>query len=135
MLEHLVSSIAVVLVILFLVCLAKCPCGCWRWCGCTGCCCKGQPAVEPFVNKTRVVTLHSVGWCPHCKVMKPVWDRVVAASSGSGIVFKESDEDVTKTPGITGYPTIRMLTEQGTTIQYSGGPNYDNLRRWILAPI
>jgi len=87
------------------------------------------------VNNTRAVTLHSVAWCPHCKIMKSVWDNVVAATAGSGIKYQELDEDVAKTPGVTRYPTIRMTDVTGRVYEYKGGPDFTTLRNWIVAPV
>jgi len=66
--------------------------------------------------------------------MKPVWESVKAATAGSGIVFQEIDEDVAKTPGINGYPTIIMLDENGYRHKYNGGPDFVNLRNWVVSP-
>lgn len=90
---------------------------------------------EHLVNSTRQVTLHYVNWCPHCRVMKPIWERVKMATNGSGIIFKEVDEEVAKTPGITGYPTILMIDEAGHKHQYDGVPDFIRLRNWIVSPI
>lgn len=87
------------------------------------------------VNLNRVVTLHYVNWCPHCKNMMPIWERVKQATVDSGIIYKEIDEDVAKTPGIKAYPTIRMVTERGDMVDYTGGPNFTTLRNWVVSPL
>lgn len=97
--------------------------------------CVTTESMAPIINRTRVVTLHYVNWCPHCQIMKPIWSRVKMATKGSGIVFKELDEDVAKTPGVNGYPTIRMIDEHGFTSDYSGQPNFENLRAWVVSPL
>ena len=89
---------------------------------------------EKMLNNTRRIYLHSVEWCPHCKTMKPVWDSVIAATAGSGIIFTDVDEDKAKTPGINGYPTIIMLDENGYRHKYTGGPDFNKLRNWVVAP-
>ena len=133
MIQLLIGLIVVAIIVVICIHLNRCPsCECLSRCGCTGaaCCC-----AEPMLNNTRRVYLHSVGWCPHCKTMKPVWDSVVAATRDSGIIFKELDEDVVKTPGIDGFPTIIMLDENGYRHKYSGGPDFTKLRNWVIAPI
>ena len=93
--------------------------------------------MESFTNKlnnARRIYLHSADWCPHCKTMKPIWDQVKAATVNSGIEYYEIDEVVAKTPGLNGIPTIRMLDEYGMRSEYPGGPNYEELRRWIVSP-
>jgi len=84
------------------------------------------------INGRRTVTLHYTNWCGACKLMKPVWAQVKYAAEGSGITFVEIDEDVAHTPGITGYPTILMVTEGGRTIKYDGRSNFAQLRNWVL---
>jgi thiol-disulfide isomerase/thioredoxin len=86
------------------------------------------------VNSTRAVTLHYTDWCPACQRMKPVWEQVKAAASGSGVRFAEVDEDQAKTPGVTGYPTIRMVLESGRTVEYTGGADFERLRSWVVSP-
>lgn len=92
-----------------------------------------RPA-ENYINSTREITLHYTTWCPHCKTMKPVWESVKNRAKSSGIIFKEVDEDVAKTSGINGYPTIRMIDEHGHTSEYPGMPNVDALLAWALSP-
>jgi thiol-disulfide isomerase/thioredoxin len=87
------------------------------------------------MNNTRRVTLHYTNWCGYCKKMKPVWDQVKKASAGSGIIFSEVDEDIAKTPGVNGYPTIIMLDERGQRSKYIGQADFATLRNWIVAPV
>jgi hypothetical protein len=90
---------------------------------------------EPFVvNLTRYVTLHYTKWCHCCEVMRPVWERVKIAVKGSGIEFSEHDEGVSPTPGIVGYPTIRLLDENGRTHDYRGQADFTTIRNWIMSP-
>ena len=128
----LIGLIVTSIIVLVCVRLFKCSsCECWNSCSCASsdCCC-----AEPMLNNTRRIYLHSVDWCPHCKIIKPVWDAVVNDTKGSGIIFTEVDEDIAKTPGINGYPTIIMLDENGYRHKYSGGPDFTALRNWVIAP-
>lgn len=92
-----------------------------------------DPVYKRQVNKTRHVYLHYTNWCGFCKKMKPVWERVKEALSTSGIEFHEVDEDIAKTPGINGYPTIEMLDENGYRRLYSGQIDFAQLRNWVAA--
>lgn len=89
---------------------------------------------EFFSGSNKRVFLHYVDWCPHCTAMKPVWQSVKADLAGSGIVFKEINEEKTKSPGINSYPTILLVDAGGKLHKYIGGPDYNSLRRWIVAP-
>lgn len=91
--------------------------------------------VNRKINHTRRVTLHSVKWCPHCVIMRPIWEQVKVAVAGSGIIFTEVDEDIAKTPGINGYPTIMMLDENGQRSKYPGMPDFQTLRAWVVTPV
>lgn len=86
------------------------------------------------INDRRRITLHYTNWCGACKNMKPVWLAVKTNLSQTGIEFKEIDEDVAKTPYISSYPTIVMLTEKGKRQIYSGPADFDRLRNWCLSP-
>lgn len=60
--------------------------------------------------------------------MKPVWAQV--KNSLPGVVFKDIDEDKTRTPGIKGYPTI-IATKNNKRFEYFGGANVEKLQAWI----
>lgn len=127
----------VVLIVVVHALKTPCGCGCWRWQNCQSkCCVTGESMSTRFENRT--ITLHATSSCSHCVLMKPVWARVMADCADTGIVFKEVDEDKTPTPGIEGYPTIRMQVTNSaypTMYEYKGGPNYNNLRAWVLTPV
>ena len=91
------------------------------------------PAKKEGFESTRVITLHYTNWCGYCKRMKPIWAAVKAAGR-TGVRFVEIDEDVTKTPGITGYPTITKVDELGRKYTYNGPADYDALLTWVSAP-
>lgn len=85
------------------------------------------------INNTRKVYLHYTEWCGYCKKMKPVWEQVKTVLSETGIEFYEIDEDVAKTPGVNGYPTILMIDENGFRSQYPGASEFEQLRAWCVA--
>jgi len=93
-----------------------------------------KPSTHQQINLTRKVTLHYTNWCGACKLMKPVWARVKNALAGSNIKFEELDEDMAKTPGIAGYPTIILIDEFGHAHQYPFDANFERLRDWIISP-
>lgn len=88
-------------------------------------------------QKNKVVTLHYTTWCPACKRMKPIWDAVKNSiqRERTDIIFRENDEDASRTPGITAYPTILQLSPDGKTTKYEGVPDFQSLKRWILSPV
>lgn len=88
-----------------------------------------------LINLNRTVTFHYTDWCRYCKEFKPVWGNIKRDLSSNGITFKEINEDVAKTPGVSSYPTIRMLGEDGRMYEYKGTRNFNTLREWIVRPI
>lgn len=116
----------------------KCPCGCGR--PIMSALVKHDTSTESMsgqiqVNDTRVVRLHYTNWCHYCKLMKPVWARVKQACAGSNIIFEEVDEDKTRTPGITGFPTIILVNKFGQSSQYPYGADFEMLRAWVMQPL
>jgi thiol-disulfide isomerase/thioredoxin len=95
-----------------------------------------QPMIIPTsnINNKRRIYLHYTQWCHFCRMMKPVWEKVKTATTGSGIEYIEVDEDLVHTPGISGYPTIIMLDEQGRRHKYIGQADFDTLRNWCVSP-
>ncbi len=86
------------------------------------------------INDRRRVYFHYTNWCPYCRTMKPVWEMVRENLATTGIEFTAVNEEIAKTPYITAYPTIIMLTEKGKRVKYPGAPDYGKLRQWILSP-
>ncbi len=80
---------------------------------------------------SRTITLHYTEWCPACKNIKPIWDAAKASLSDR-MKFIELDEDIVKTEGIMGYPTIRLVDERGVRRQYNGPADLVTLRNWML---
>jgi thiol-disulfide isomerase/thioredoxin len=89
--------------------------------------------IEGYSPGMRRIFLHHTNWCPHCRTMMPVWKAV--SKSASNVIFIEVDEDIAKTPGVEGYPTIIMLDEHGKRHKYHGGPDYTTLRNWAMSPL
>jgi thiol-disulfide isomerase/thioredoxin len=86
------------------------------------------------INNTRRIYLHYTNWCGYCKKMKPVWEQVKSVLADTALEFHEIDEDVAKTPGVNGYPTILMIDENGFRHQYPGPSDFEQLRAWCVAP-
>lgn len=89
---------------------------------------------ESFSQPSRKVFLHYANWCPHCKRMQPVWEAVKRDCNGQSVTFVEINEELKPTPGITSYPTILLVDTYGKLHKYIGGPNFDSLKRFVMAP-
>ena len=89
---------------------------------------------ENMINGTRVATFYYAPWCGYCKDMTPEWEKMKVALKGTGIILREEDATITRPPGITAYPTIRVIDENGHTRDHIGAMNFDDLRRWLVTP-
>jgi len=135
--DNILSAVIIIFIILMLYKCGRCDCIETHWCTrgiLTICPCKEH--LKSAINLNREVTLHYTNWCHFCKQMKPIWEQVKATciKNNAGINFKESDEDKTPTPGITGFPTIIMIDEYGRSSRYLGRPDYNALLAWITTP-
>jgi thioredoxin 1 len=79
-----------------------------------------------------VIRLHYTNWCGFCKKMKPVWEQVKNELGGK-VNMVEIDEEVAKTPGIQGYPTIIKNRAGKAAEKYSGEIDAQKLKQFILS--
>ena len=94
-----------------------------------------------------IVALFYAPWCGHCKTFKPQFetassqlDGKVATKSeikGKTIRFAKinCDEDenkpLAKKYSIGGYPTVKILNDDGTAIEYDGPRSSDGMRQYL----
>ena len=83
-------------------------------------------------------TLYYVTWCPHCKVMKPDWDRLEASENINTSVVSIKSVDCTDKPesylesnDIEGFPTIIYSSSSGEKINYRGGRSYEDFLSFL----
>ena len=87
------------------------------------------------------IMMFSVGWCPHCKVARPEWNKVAESTKsvkGRRIIFTDIDctdetPEVTrliKLYNIEGYPTI-ILIKDGKTINFDAKPTEQHLKQFL----
>lgn len=86
-------------------------------------------------DKLSVVLVYAE-WCPHCKVLIPVWDKICNRYDDEEVVIRKMEEsnknykEFTKLHEISGFPTIVMI-QDGNYKEYSG----DRSERAILSYI
>jgi len=88
-----------------------------------------DPKVETFKgnHENVTVTYYFMEGCPHCRSMKPEWEKFKSLANGSNgtIVAKEvsADDDngeITKAnPKVSGFPTIH-ISKNGKVEEYNG---------------
>lgn len=86
------------------------------------------------LNNTRRITLYYAEWCGYCKQFMPTWDRLAADLASSNIIFRKIEGDKNPSPDVDGFPTIIMLTANGTKVKYQGDRSYENVKSWVLDP-
>lgn len=86
-------------------------------------------------EKTAILYLFKVDWCPHCKKAEPVFSDLEKQINGQkindySITFKvvdcEAEPAMADRFNVTGFPTIK-LDKHGEIIEYDAKPDKDNL--------
>lgn len=88
------------------------------------------------VTKTETFILYYVEWCPHCKVVKPEWEKLEKDHELKMIEIKkvncEENEDIVNELGIEGFPTI-LYTKNGKVEPYNGEREYKEFKQFLLS--
>jgi len=67
---------------------------------------------EGFEGKSATVTYYYMDTCPHCKAMKPEWEKFKKMADGLSIVTKEispeSDPQAVRKADVSGFPTVHV---------------------------
>ncbi len=96
-----------------------------------------------------VVALFYAPWCGHCKTFKPEFENAMTQLDGKKAVKSEikdktirfakinCDEDqnkpLAKKYGISGYPTVKILKDDGTDIEYDGKRDLAGMKKYLLS--
>jgi thiol-disulfide isomerase/thioredoxin len=75
-------------------------------------------------------------WCPHCKNAKPALDNLKnnAPSNVNVEVVKEDDsnaKDLMKKYAVRGFPTILLIKEDGTVVEFEQRVTEENLNDFV----
>jgi len=90
-------------------------------------------------DKTANIYFFETSWCPHCKSVKPIWERFKNTYNGKivnghTINCQEVDCEVNETLAnkfdIKGYPTIKLQKGE-EIIEYDAKPNIDTLKQFV----
>lgn len=85
-------------------------------------------------KKVKEYVIHYTDWCPACKSMMPIWDKVT--QNISDMAFRKHNETQSPTPGVEAIPTIVRYYTDGTQEKYPGGHSEDRLRTFLTnAPV
>jgi thiol-disulfide isomerase/thioredoxin len=103
-------------------------------------------AVLFLTNKTNKIeggekyeamfVLYYVDWCPHCKVVKPEWEKLENDTSIKNVAITkincEKDEKAAEENNIEGFPTI-LFTHNNKVEAYEGGREYDDFKKFLMS--
>jgi protein disulfide-isomerase-like protein len=102
----------------------------------------GAPNLTP-ANGEVVVVLFKTEWCGHCKTTKPEYEKATSAlngkknSSGKTIRFEKVDcdenKELGKEFGVSGYPTIKILNDDGSQDDYDGARSFEGLKKYLMS--
>ena len=92
-------------------------------------------------EKEVIFVLFFVDWCPHCKTVKPEWEKLMklnntkvngntikiqAANAEGSQVEKEAARD----NNVEGYPTIKLIS-QSQVLDYNGARNAEEMGKFV----
>ena len=80
--------------------------------------------------------LYYVDWCPHCKVVKPEWEKLENDTSIKNVAITkvncEKDEKAAEENNIEGFPTI-LFTHNNKVEAYEGGREYEDFKKFLMS--
>jgi protein disulfide-isomerase-like protein len=101
----------------------------------------GAPNLTPAKGEV-VVVLFKTEWCGHCQKMAPHFDKATSAldgskdSNGKTLRFVKVDCDENKELGkkydVSGYPTIKILNDDGSQDDYDGARSFEGLKKYLV---
>jgi len=93
-----------------------------------------------------IVALFYAPWCGHCKTFKPVFQDAMTQldgkksknSSFSGKTVRlsmidcDENPDIGKKYSIGGYPTVKILKDDGSDMEYTGGRSLEGMKKFLV---
>jgi thiol-disulfide isomerase/thioredoxin len=95
-----------------------------------------------------IVALFYAPWCGHCKTFKPHFEKAMSEldgkKSGKGELKGKTirfakincDEDenkpLAKKYDVAGYPTVKILKDDGTDIEYDGERSLEGMKKYLV---
>lgn len=73
--------------------------------------------------------MHYADWCPACRGMKPIWEKVVSQLPKP--IYRMNNIDNNPVDGVTTIPTIIRHYKDGTEERYAGGRSEDRLKAFL----
>jgi thiol-disulfide isomerase/thioredoxin len=90
-----------------------------------------------------VVALFYADWCPHCQHFKPEFQQAMDELNGKTrkngkkmrleMVDCEANKDIARNYDVSGYPTVKILEDDGTQVEYGGDRTFEGLRKYLVS--
>lgn len=90
-----------------------------------------------------VVALFYADWCPHCQHFKPHFQRAMKELNGKPgkdgknmrleMIDCDANKDISREYDVSGYPTVKILGDDGTQVEYGGDRTYEGLRKYLVS--
>jgi len=86
-----------------------------------------------------VMVLFFVNWCPHCKSVKPTWEKAASELNNTKVNGKnvrfvsvdcEEKPELGEKYNVEGYPTIKVFTE-GNVQEYEGDRSLSGIKSYL----
>lgn len=102
--------------------------------------------IKSRLNPTKgecVVALFYADWCPHCQHFKPEFKQAMEELNGKTrkngkkmrleMVDCEANKDISRKYDVSGYPTVKILDDDGTQTEYGGERTFEGLRKYLVS--
>ena len=88
-----------------------------------------------------IMVLFFVDWCPHCKSVKPEWEKLMKLNNtkvnGKNIKIQaanaegsEVEKEAARDNNVEGYPTIKLIS-QSEVVDYNGARNAEEMGKFV----
>lgn len=87
-----------------------------------------------------IMALFYTNWCPHCTKFKPTWNDIKEELNNKKIgkynvkfesVDCEVNPDLGKQYDVRGYPTIKLLTSDGKSVEYDSDRTLSGVKEYL----
>ena len=101
-----------------------------------------KPNLTPASGEC-VVALFYADWCPHCVNFKPHFKKAMSSLNGQArkdgkkmrleMVDCDANKEISRKYDVSGYPTVKLIKDDGTQVEYSGERTYEGLRKYLVS--